>query len=98
MICPECWTEIPESSKFRKECGRIIDLTCSGCGKIVPPDCKICLNCGLDLCQPVSPKDVPKIQISSKGFPNLISKQYIMVVGKKIVSGGNIALFLVNSE
>jgi hypothetical protein len=36
--------------------------------------------------------------ISWKGLPNLISKQNLMVVSKKIISGGNIALFLVNSE
>ena len=36
--------------------------------------------------------------LSRKGLPNLISTQNLRVVSKKIVSGGNIALFLVNSE
>lgn len=36
--------------------------------------------------------------ISRKGLPNLISTQNLMVVSKKFISGGNIALFLVNSE
>jgi ubiquinone/menaquinone biosynthesis C-methylase UbiE len=36
--------------------------------------------------------------LSSKGLLNLISTQNLRVVSKKIVSGGNIALFLVNSE
>jgi class 3 adenylate cyclase/tetratricopeptide (TPR) repeat protein len=61
MICPECQTELPENARFCKQCGRKIDLTCSGCGKIVPPDSKFCGDCGHDLCRPVSPKDVPKI-------------------------------------
>ena len=36
--------------------------------------------------------------ISRKGLPNLISTQNLRVVSKKIVSEGNIALFIVNSE
>lgn len=36
--------------------------------------------------------------LSRKGLPNLISTQNLRVVSKKIVSEGNIALFLVNSE
>lgn len=36
--------------------------------------------------------------LSRKGLPNLISTQNLRVVSKKIVSRGNIALFLVNSE
>ena len=36
--------------------------------------------------------------LSKKGLPNLISTQNLRVASKKIVIGGNIALFLVNSE
>ena len=36
--------------------------------------------------------------LSSKGLLNLISTQNLRVVSKKIVSGGNIALFLLDSE
>ena len=36
--------------------------------------------------------------LSRQGLPNLISTQNLRVVSKKIVGGGNIALFLVNSE
>ncbi|RPH48788.1 MAG: guanylate cyclase [Desulfobacteraceae bacterium] len=61
MICPECRNEIPEGSKFCKECGRKLDLICPECGRNVPLDSKFCIDCGHDLCRPVSPKDVPKI-------------------------------------
>jgi class 3 adenylate cyclase/tetratricopeptide (TPR) repeat protein len=60
MICPQCRIELPVESKFCFACGSKIDLICPECGKIVPPGSKFCLYCGHDLCQPVSPKDVPK--------------------------------------
>jgi len=55
MICPECRNEIPEGSKFCKECGAKIELSCSGCGKTIPPDSKFCPECGHDLRQPKDP-------------------------------------------
>ncbi len=49
MECQECQIELPNGSKFCKECGRKLELTCPGCGKNIPPDSKFCLECGQQL-------------------------------------------------
>ncbi|MBI4962347.1 MAG: AAA family ATPase, partial [Desulfomonile tiedjei] len=52
MKCPQCEIELPNGSKFCKECGNKLELTCPGCGKSVPPDSKFCLECGRSLIAP----------------------------------------------
>jgi class 3 adenylate cyclase/tetratricopeptide (TPR) repeat protein len=52
MRCPECKIELPDGSKFCKECGKKLELTCPGCTKPIPPDSKFCLECGQDLQRP----------------------------------------------
>lgn len=49
MKCPDCQNELPEGSKFCKECGRRVELVCLECGKEIPSDSKYCLECGHDL-------------------------------------------------
>ena len=57
MICPGCHLELPEGSRFCKECGRKLDLSCFECGRDIPLDSKFCLDCGQDLRRPkVSPQ------------------------------------------
>jgi class 3 adenylate cyclase/tetratricopeptide (TPR) repeat protein len=40
--------EIPEGSKFCKECGRKLDSVCIHCGIRIPADTKFCFDCGYD--------------------------------------------------
>jgi DNA-binding NtrC family response regulator len=49
MDCPDCRTELPDGSKFCKECGSRLVLTCPVCGKDIPSDSKFCLECGHEL-------------------------------------------------
>jgi len=56
MKCSECESELPNGSKFCKECGKKLELTCPGCGKNIPPDSKFCLECGHDLRTAKDPK------------------------------------------
>jgi hypothetical protein len=71
MICRECHGEIPENSKFCKECGRKFDITCSECGKSVPPESKFCLECGhhlegaSELEKPTAVPDAERKQITA---------------------------------
>ncbi len=61
MKCPECQIELPNGSKFCKECGKKLELICPGCGKSIPPDSKFCLECGHNLSSPPAaslPKDL----------------------------------------
>jgi class 3 adenylate cyclase/tetratricopeptide (TPR) repeat protein len=49
MRCPGCQNELPDGSKFCKECGRKLEFVCPRCGREVPPASKFCLECGRDL-------------------------------------------------
>ncbi|RPH41218.1 MAG: adenylate/guanylate cyclase domain-containing protein [Desulfobulbaceae bacterium] len=51
MICPDCRLELPQGSRFCKECGRKLNLVCFQCGTSLPSDSKFCLGCGQDLRQ-----------------------------------------------
>lgn len=46
MICPDCRIEIPEGSKFCKECGKKLDPVCIHCGIRIPAESKFCFDCG----------------------------------------------------
>jgi hypothetical protein len=48
MICPECQTVLPVDSRFCKECGRKLDLTCSECSKSELSDSKFRRDIGQD--------------------------------------------------
>jgi class 3 adenylate cyclase/tetratricopeptide (TPR) repeat protein len=58
MVCPDCHQELPDNSRFCKECGRKLELICIQCGKNIPMDSKFCPDCGQDQRQS---KDSPKI-------------------------------------
>ncbi len=58
MKCPQCQFENREGAKFCKECGAKLDLACSQCGNILPPDSKFCDECGCQLILPA--KSAPK--------------------------------------
>ncbi|MGD8657768.1 MAG: adenylate/guanylate cyclase domain-containing protein [Desulfobacterales bacterium] len=58
MKCPQCQFDNREGAKFCKECGAKLDLACSQCGNILPPDSKFCDECGFQLTPPA--KYVPK--------------------------------------
>jgi class 3 adenylate cyclase len=60
MKCIQCQTDLPDGSKFCKECGQKIELVCPECRKRLPPDSKFCLECGhplSDTSKP-APKDL----------------------------------------
>jgi predicted amidophosphoribosyltransferase len=58
MKCRQCQTDLPDGSKFCKECGQKIELVCPDCGKSVPPDSNFCLECGYDLRKP---REIPAV-------------------------------------
>jgi class 3 adenylate cyclase len=44
--CPSCKAEIPEGSKFCRECGAALRGRCPSCGNANPASAKFCLECG----------------------------------------------------
>lgn len=45
MICPRCRTDIPDNSKFCRECGVRLTSFCPQCGSEVPSDAVVCEKC-----------------------------------------------------
>jgi class 3 adenylate cyclase/tetratricopeptide (TPR) repeat protein len=46
VLCPTCQTDNPETSKFCRECGTHLALTCAGCGSELAAGTKFCPECG----------------------------------------------------
>lgn len=49
MECPHCRMHLEESSHFCPFCGGVITPRCSGCGKILNSNWKVCASCGKNL-------------------------------------------------
>lgn len=46
LVCPQCQFENPDANRFCQKCGTsLTDVTCSGCGAIVPTDVEHCPQC-----------------------------------------------------
>jgi RNA polymerase subunit RPABC4/transcription elongation factor Spt4 len=52
VICPNCNSRVPATSKFCPECGKTLTppaagaMTCPNCGKSIPAGSKFCPECG----------------------------------------------------
>ena len=52
VICPNCGSRVPATSKFCPECGKTLTppaagaMTCPNCGKSIPAGSKFCPECG----------------------------------------------------
>jgi membrane protease subunit (stomatin/prohibitin family) len=55
VICPNCGSRVPATSKFCPECGKALTppatgaMTCPKCGKSIPAGSKFCPECGSQL-------------------------------------------------
>ncbi len=56
MICPRCRSDIPDGSKFCRECGERQRSFCVKCGSEISSDHNVCDNCG-NLLLPISGRE-----------------------------------------